>query len=298
MDLHATFMQVVQQLGEGVEIEEIGNPTTEVITSKQSSTTNHPRVYCVVVQMDLHATFMEDVQQLGESVEIEEISYPTIEVIASKQCSTTNHTRVNIFRVIEYLNLKQRATTCIVSKKWNQMIKSLDDRKFLQIQCASRYSCAKSSRNFVKFHPVVKFATDNTNLTEFYFLVPDSGIFYFSFKKLESRLLTVLHLKCCTINENNFSWFPSMKEICFNRVHINPLTLSNLFVSVLRLLKIRARNLTEFHLFNSSLSVEVDLRACTKLQIMELDCQYIPNGFPKDISSEFLCLKSLSLSLF
>ncbi|KAG5604318.1 hypothetical protein H5410_025810 [Solanum commersonii] len=47
MDLHATFMQVVQQLGEGVEIEEIGNPTTEVIASKQSSTTNHPRVYCV-----------------------------------------------------------------------------------------------------------------------------------------------------------------------------------------------------------------------------------------------------------
>jgi len=34
MDLHATFMQVVQQLGEGVEIEEIGNPTTEVIESK------------------------------------------------------------------------------------------------------------------------------------------------------------------------------------------------------------------------------------------------------------------------
>ncbi|KAK4715724.1 hypothetical protein R3W88_014062 [Solanum pinnatisectum] len=33
MDLHATFMQAVQQLGEGVEIEEIGNPTTEVIAS-------------------------------------------------------------------------------------------------------------------------------------------------------------------------------------------------------------------------------------------------------------------------
>jgi len=38
MDLHATFMQVVQQLGEGVEIEEIGNPTTEVIASKKCST--------------------------------------------------------------------------------------------------------------------------------------------------------------------------------------------------------------------------------------------------------------------
>jgi len=63
-------------------------------------------------------------------------------------------------------------------------------------------------------------------------------------------------------------------------------------------IEIKARNLTEFHLFNSSLSVEVDLRACTKLQIMELDCQYIPNGFPEDISSEFPCLKSLSLRLF
>ncbi|KAG5595464.1 hypothetical protein H5410_036696 [Solanum commersonii] len=31
MDLHATFIQVVQQLGEGVEIEEIGNPSTEVL---------------------------------------------------------------------------------------------------------------------------------------------------------------------------------------------------------------------------------------------------------------------------
>jgi len=165
-------------------------------------------------------------------------------------------------------------------------------------------------------------------------LVPDSVFFYFSFKKLELRLLTILHLKCCTINENNFSWFPSLKETCFNRAHINPLTLFKLIhkcpsiveltlirccylfrISVphqdqlrkvhvnydsryLEKIEIKARNLTEFHLFNSSLSVEVDLRACTKLQIMELDCQYIPNGFPEDISFEFRCLKSLSLRLF
>ncbi|KAH0668903.1 hypothetical protein KY289_023396 [Solanum tuberosum] len=31
---------------------------------------------------------------------------------------------------------------------------------------------------------------------------------------------------------------------------------------------------------------------------MELDCQYIPNGFPEDISSEFPCLKSLYVRLF
>ncbi|WMV28616.1 hypothetical protein MTR67_022001 [Solanum verrucosum] len=52
MDLHATFMEVVQQLREGVEIEEDGSSC-------------HMR-------MNLHATFMQVVQQLGEGVEIEE----------------------------------------------------------------------------------------------------------------------------------------------------------------------------------------------------------------------------------
>ncbi|KAG5604728.1 hypothetical protein H5410_026220 [Solanum commersonii] len=37
MDLHATFMEAVQQLGEGVEIEEIGNPTTEPFNTAKKS---------------------------------------------------------------------------------------------------------------------------------------------------------------------------------------------------------------------------------------------------------------------
>ncbi|KAK4715723.1 hypothetical protein R3W88_014061 [Solanum pinnatisectum] len=36
MDLHATFMETMQQLGEGVEIQEISYPTIEVIASKHS----------------------------------------------------------------------------------------------------------------------------------------------------------------------------------------------------------------------------------------------------------------------
>ncbi|WMV28598.1 hypothetical protein MTR67_021983 [Solanum verrucosum] len=99
MDLHATFMKVVQQLREGVEIEEDGSSCHIYASCATTWCQNrgggifmpHLCKMCnnfVKVlksrKMDLHAIFMQVVQQLGEGVEIEEISYPTIEVIASK----------------------------------------------------------------------------------------------------------------------------------------------------------------------------------------------------------------------
>ncbi|KAG5604305.1 hypothetical protein H5410_025797 [Solanum commersonii] len=35
-------------------------------------------------------------------------------------------------KILSFLNLKHRATTCLVSRNWHHMIKSLDDHKFVQ----------------------------------------------------------------------------------------------------------------------------------------------------------------------
>ncbi|KAG5604309.1 hypothetical protein H5410_025801 [Solanum commersonii] len=54
-------------------------------------------------------------------------------------------------------------------------------------------------------------------------------------------------------------------------------------------IEIKARNLLEFSLFNSLTPMKVDLCACTKLQVLNLNCANIPQ--------EVLSIKSLSLPL-
>nr|XP_033517436.1 uncharacterized protein LOC117281690 [Nicotiana tomentosiformis] len=223
------------------------------------------------------------------------------------------------------------------------MITSFNDRNFAQTRSTNRY-CAFCYRNFslvcceicFGLHPVFKLAADDSFI-EFYLFVPRThASFNLSPAILESRLLTVLHLKGYVFEEKNFEELPSLKEIYFDYVSISPTNLFKLISgcpSIVELtlkdcyndkyclspislpdmnelkkvhvsgtdiesIQIKARNLVEFHLFSSSESaLKLDLHACSKLQVLKIDCEFIPIGFPKEISSAFPCLKCLFLRL-
>ncbi|KAG5604313.1 hypothetical protein H5410_025805 [Solanum commersonii] len=193
-------------------------------------------------------------------------------------------------KILYCLNLKERATACVVSRNWHDMITSLDDHKFVQTHSANKYCryCYRdklaSCRNCHTLRPIiVKLASDNTTITEFYLLVPITLLYFpFSLEVFESRLLTVLHLKYCHIDENDIkNIFPCLKEMYFDHVAIYSSTLSNFInkcpsiveltlmsafipsqclikINLKREIEIKARNLLEFHLFNSSAELEVD----------------------------------------
>ncbi|XP_027772751.1 uncharacterized protein LOC114077224 [Solanum pennellii] len=244
-----------------------------------------------------------------------------------------------IHKILYSLTLKERATACLVSKNWHYMITSLDDCKFVKIQYDSHKYCAycyrdklESCRNCGTLRPIiVRLAADNTTITEFYLLVPFTLLYlHFTLEVFDSRLLTVLHLKYCHIDENAINnIFPCLKEMYFDHVAISSSTLSNFIkkcpaiveltlmscsylysISVphrnrlekvhmncgsryLKEIEIKARNLLEFHLFNSSAELVVDLRACTKLQVLNLSCVNIPHRYRHEVSS----IKSLCLPL-
>lgn len=122
-------------------------------------------------------------------------------------------------------------------------------------------------------------------------------------------------------------------QICFDSARISPTTLANFiskcplivelaliecvclyFISVPHLnqlkkvhvkcgkkyiskIEIKARNLMEFHLFASSKSLQVDLCACTTLQVLKIDSEYIPFRLSPEIFTAFPRLKSLFLRL-
>uniref|UniRef100_M1DW53 F-box domain-containing protein n=1 Tax=Solanum tuberosum TaxID=4113 RepID=M1DW53_SOLTU len=181
---------------------------------------------------------------------------------------------------------------------------------------------------------VVKFASDNINFEELYLIATVTSL-ALSPAIFQSRvLLTVLCLKNCKFEDEAFDDIQEMnllKEIYFVSVQISPtnfvklinncpsiadLTLINCYneLGVFPILlpdlnqlkkvhlsgngigpiEIKAQNLREFHLLRS-LAVKLDLSACTKLHVLKIDCEYIPIGFPEDISSAFPCLKSLFL---
>jgi len=64
---------------------------------------------------------------------------------------------------------------------------------------------------------IVKLAADNTILTEFYLFVPTSSAFFkFSPEDFESRLLTVLYLIYCSIDEDDSKEFHCLKGLYFD----------------------------------------------------------------------------------
>ncbi|WMV28609.1 hypothetical protein MTR67_021994 [Solanum verrucosum] len=237
-------------------------------------------------------------------------------------------------KILYCLNMKERATACVVSRNWNDMITSLDDHKFVQTHHDSHKYCRycyrdklASCRNCHTLRPIIiKLASDNTSITEFYLLVPITLLYFpFSLEVFESKLLTVLHLKYCHIDENDIKHiFLCLKEMYFDHVAIYSSTLSNFInkcpsiveltlmsctylysISVphqnqlkkvhmncgstsLKEIEIKTRNL-----LNSSAELEVDLCACTKLQVLNLNCVNIPHRFHYEVSS----IKSLCLPL-
>ncbi|WMV37876.1 hypothetical protein MTR67_031261 [Solanum verrucosum] len=179
--------------------------------------------------------------------------------------------------------------------------------------------CGKCSTLFT----VIKLDADY-NTTEIYLLLPTSSAFFkVSPIVFKSKLLSVLHLKLCEINENDIKELPCLKENRFDQVCISPTIFSKLIsmcpsiidltfidctslisVSVpdmnqlkkvhvgcayVNKIEIKARNLLEFHLFNSPAELEIDLCACTKIQVLNLNCEEVCSVFP--------CLTSLSLHL-
>ncbi|KAG5604308.1 hypothetical protein H5410_025800 [Solanum commersonii] len=129
-------------------------------------------------------------------------------------------------KILSCLNLKERATSCLVLRNWYHMITSLDYRKFVQTSPSNiSQICTNISFNQIllefcrtcsALRTVIKVAADNTTLTEIYLFVPISSAFFkFSPAVFDSRLLTVVHLKLCEINGNAIKEFPCLKEIHF-----------------------------------------------------------------------------------
>ncbi|XP_059277947.1 uncharacterized protein LOC132032197 [Lycium ferocissimum] len=203
-----------------------------------------------------------------------------------------------------------------------------------KINCGYCYRYYSYCRCSYRVKPVIKLAADNMSFTECYLFVRNS-LFYMSTDMLESSLLTVLHLKgyCNMEYIGEIKEMSSLKEIYLDSVCISPDTFSKIInkcpsiveltlihcyglysISVphlnqlkkvhvncgsryIQTIEIQARNMREFHLFSSLAAPKLDLRACTKLQVLKIDCEYIPFGFPQEISSVFPCLKSLFLRL-
>lgn len=123
-------------------------------------------------------------------------------------------------KILSCLTLKQRAISSLVSKNWHHMITSLDDEKFVQIHRINRYchwTNVPFCINCYSPHPVItKHAADNTTLLELYLFIPSCSVFIMlSSVILESRLLTVLHLKgCAVIDWENFHHMPDMFWFC------------------------------------------------------------------------------------
>ncbi|XP_049404386.1 uncharacterized protein LOC125867836 [Solanum stenotomum] len=252
-----------------------------------------------------------------------------------------------IQKILSCVTLKQRPTVSLVSKKWRQIIESLDDNLNLvqthseNITCGycgyshlyPHASCVCSDTDLYHVDPFIKLAADNISCKELYLFVPPNFRYCASPEILDSKFLTVLHMKGnCNMNIiREFNVMPSLKELYFHSVCIFSRTFSNfipkcpylveltlincdnlidftvphlnylkkLHVNTrkkIKKLEVKAQNLLEFHLCSSAFT-KIDLFASTKLQLLHIDSTYVPDSFPHDVCSTFPSLKSLSLQL-
>ncbi|KAK4715736.1 hypothetical protein R3W88_014074 [Solanum pinnatisectum] len=252
-----------------------------------------------------------------------------------------------IHKILSCVTLKQRPTVSLVSKKWRQTIKSLDEnlnlvqthfKKIACGYCSSSHlyphaSCVCSDTDLYHVDPFIKLAADNISFKELYLFIPLNFRYCASLEILDSRFLTVLHIKGnCNMNIiREFDVMPSLKELYLHSVCIFSRTFSNFIPKCpylveltlincdnlidftvphlnylvklhvnsrkkIKKLEIKAQNLLEFHLCSSAFT-KIDLSASTKLQILHIDSTYVPDSFPHDICSTFPSLKSLYLQL-
>ncbi|KAK4721961.1 hypothetical protein R3W88_012194 [Solanum pinnatisectum] len=252
-----------------------------------------------------------------------------------------------IEKILSCVTLKQRPTVSLVSKKWRQIIKSFNDDLNLvhtysaKIACGyygssqldRHASCLCSDIDFYHVDPFIKLAADNLSFKELYLFIPPNFKYCVSPGILDSKFLTVLHIKGnCNMNViQKFNVMPSLKELYFHSVCIFSHTFSNFIpkcpllvlltlincdnlneLTVLHLnylkklhvntckkitkIEVKAQNLLEFHLCCLAFT-KLDLSASTKLQLLHIDSTNVPDSFPHDICSTFPSLKSLCLSL-
>ncbi|KAG5611783.1 hypothetical protein H5410_023064, partial [Solanum commersonii] len=221
-----------------------------------------------------------------------------------------------------------RPIVSLVSKKWQQIIKSFNDdlnlvhtysAKIAYGYCDSsqldRHAfCLCSNTDIYHVDPFIKLVVDNISFKELYLFIPPNFRYCASPGILDSKFLTILHIKGkCNMNIiQKINVMPSLKELYFHSICIFSHAFSNFIPKcplLVLLTLINCDNLNEltvphlnyleklhFHLCCPAFT-KLDLSASTKLQLLHIDSTNVPDSFPHDICSTFPSLKSLCLIL-
>ncbi|KAG5604353.1 hypothetical protein H5410_025845 [Solanum commersonii] len=137
-----------------------------------------------------------------------------------------------IQKILSCVTLKQRPTVSLVSKKWRQIIESLDDNlNLVQIHsenitygyCGYSHlyphaSCVCSDTDLYQVDPFIKLAADNISFKELYLFIPPN--FSSAFTKIDlftSTKLQLLHIDSTYVPDSFphdvCSTFPSLKSL-------------------------------------------------------------------------------------
>ncbi|XP_049364712.1 uncharacterized protein LOC125829541 [Solanum verrucosum] len=148
-----------------------------------------------------------------------------------------------IEKILSCVTLKQRPIVSLVSKKWQQIIKSFNDDLNLVHKYSSKIACGYCGSSQLDRHasclcsdtdlyhvdPFIKLAADNISFKELYLFIPPTFRYCASPGILDSKFLTILHIKGnCNMNIiRKFNVMPSLKELYFHSVCIFSHTFSN-----------------------------------------------------------------------
>uniref|UniRef100_M1BDH1 F-box family protein n=1 Tax=Solanum tuberosum TaxID=4113 RepID=M1BDH1_SOLTU len=148
-----------------------------------------------------------------------------------------------IEKILSYVTMKQRPIVSLISKKWQQIIKSFNDDLNLvhkysaKIACGycgssqldRHASCLCSDTDLYHVDPFIKLAADNISFKELYLFIPPTFRYCASPGILDSKFLTILHIKGnCNMNIiRKFNVMPSLKELYFHSVCIFSHAFSN-----------------------------------------------------------------------
>ncbi|XP_049365945.1 uncharacterized protein LOC125830814 [Solanum verrucosum] len=190
------------------------------------------------------------------------------------------------------VTLKQRPTVSLVSKKWQQIIKSFkDDLNLVQTYSAKiacgycgssqlyrHASCLCSDTNRYHVDPFIKLASDNMSFKELYLFIPPNFRYCASPGIIDSKFLTVLHIKGnCNMNIiRKFNVMPSLKELYFHSVCIFSHAFSNFIPKcplLVLLTLINCDNLNEFTVPHLNYLEKIHVNTRKKITKIEVKAQ-------------------------
>ena len=197
-----------------------------------------------------------------------------------------------IHEILSRVTLKQRPNVSLVSKKWCQMIESLDDdlslvqTKSEKITCGycgfshiyPNESCVCSDTDLYHVDPLIKLASDKISFKELYLSIPPNFRYCASLGFLDSRFLTVLHINGnCNMNLiREFNVMPSLKELYFHSVCIFSRTFSSFAPKcplLVELTLINCDNLVEFTVPHLNYLEKVHVSSSKKIKKLEVKAQ-------------------------